>query len=222
MNRHMVYFELLDTIKDNCCPICELIKKRTIQAMDGFLYENVNDTGLRREINSAKGFCSYHSNMLLSMGDPLSHAIVYTDLIKAAITDIKRDNFDEYENHTQCPYCRTAQKLTKTYCTVFIDAFREDEFRKRYEEEGMLCMSHLHYIEALCEKKRKIAEYELIRDITLKKYESLLQNLAEIRRKHDYRYTGELWTPQEKSAWKRAVGVISPQKTAEITNKKTK
>lgn len=36
MNKDMVYYELADACKDNCCPICALIKKRTLQAMDAF------------------------------------------------------------------------------------------------------------------------------------------------------------------------------------------
>lgn len=220
MNTNMVYFELFDIMKDNCCPVCELIHKRTVQAMDGFLYENVNDTGLRRDINSAKGFCPYHSNMLLSMGDPLSHAIVYSDLIKSAINDVTKDNFSAYDNHSDCPYCKNARKLEKTYCTVFIEGCRNNDFFEKYKSSAVLCMSHLQTIKKLCESKHILKEYEKIRDATTEHYNAILLNLAEIRRKNDYRFTSEGFTQDEKSAWRRAVGIISSQDSGFYKNTK--
>ena len=36
MGKDMVYYNLLDSMKNDCCPICELVKKRTLQMMDSF------------------------------------------------------------------------------------------------------------------------------------------------------------------------------------------
>ena len=50
---------------------------------------------------------------------------------------------------------------------------------------------------------------EKIKETTLQKYEDLMYQLSEIRRKNDYRFSGELWSGQEKTAWKRAVSIIN-------------
>ena len=43
MGKDMIYYRIMDFTKNECCPICSLVNYQTKQAMDGFLYENVND-----------------------------------------------------------------------------------------------------------------------------------------------------------------------------------
>ena len=37
----------------------------------------------------------------------------------------------------------------------------------------------------------------------------MLDSLSEIKRKNDYRYSEEEWTNDEKTAWKKVVGIIN-------------
>lgn len=209
MNKDMVYFELIDACNNNCCPICELIKKRTLQSMDGFLYESVNDISIRKELKDSRGLCNYHSRLLLSMGDPLSHAIIYTDLIKLAINDIEKEYYSPYEEHLNCRYCKAEAEADKTYSAVFLNSFLDKEFQDAYKTGGILCMSHLHAIQCISEKNKSKGLYEFIKKITVEKYKELIFSLSEIIRKNDYRYSDEKWTDNEKMAWKRAVGLIN-------------
>jgi len=55
-DKHTPYYNFLDALKEQSCPVCFLVKKGTHKTMDDFLYESVNDPGLRQEIRHHKDF----------------------------------------------------------------------------------------------------------------------------------------------------------------------
>jgi hypothetical protein len=210
MSRDMVWHELFDRMQNNQCPICDLIHNRTLRSMDGFLYESVNDVSTRKNISNSYGFCNSHAYMLMEMGDPLAHALIYSDLLKQAIDNmsgisLKQNNL--YQSHNECLFCKQAKESEEIYIKAFTDYFIDIEFREKYVSEGMLCLPHLELI-----KKNKSFEVNKIINISLEKYRSLVVNLMEIKRKSDYRFSSEIWTEQEKAAWKKAVNVINALK----------
>lgn len=87
--KHTTYFNLLDALKENGCAICALIKKSVHKSMDDFLYEQVNDSGVRKEIKESFGFCNRHAWQLQKFGDGFSQAIVYSDLINIVLKQLK-------------------------------------------------------------------------------------------------------------------------------------
>ena len=206
MGKDMVYYNLLDSMKNDCCPICELVKKRTLQMMDSFLYESVNDPAIRKQISDARGVCNYHSTMLMEMGDPLAHALIYRDLIELAINDTKKEDFSKYIVHSSCLFCQQEKETEKTYISAFISGFGEDEFKEKYQAEGMLCMTHLYSMSRFNQ-----TIYKQIEKATLLKYQQLITFLDEIRKKNDYRFSDDEWSVGAKDAWKRAVAVINNQ-----------
>ena len=210
MSKDTVYFELLEFMNEDVCPVCALIEKRVKNSMDSFLFECVNDPAVRKTINSSGGLCDYHSEMLLQMGDPLAHAIIYHGLIENALKNIKKDNFEQYRSHSDCKYCKMVGEFEEMYTKAFVAGFAKEDFAKKYTNGGMLCMAHLDMIKELCGKKRrKSSVYAQILDVTKNKYNVLLEQLSEIQRKSDYRFTHEKWIEDEIKAWKRAVGVIN-------------
>ena len=80
MEKHLSYFALLDALKEKGCPICFLLKKNTNKSMDDFLYEQVNDSGIRKAIRDSFGFCNRHAWQLRNIGDGLGLSIIYKNL----------------------------------------------------------------------------------------------------------------------------------------------
>ena len=204
MGKDMVYYNLLEAVSNDNCPICTLLSKQTHQMMDSFLYESVTDRSLRKKIREARGFCNTHSSMLLQKGDPLAHAILYQDLLQLAIEDCEKKRFSKYEDRRMCPFCEQTLNSEKTYTLLFIEAFAEKEFFQAYRAGGMLCMTHLHEI-----YKANKAAYPQIAKETLPKYQKLIAHLQEIQRKNNYRFSNEAWGEETKNAWRRAVAVIN-------------
>ena len=147
MQRDMVWHERM---RDGECPICGLIQDRTKKSMDGFLYESVNDPLLRDKICKSGGFCNYHAYMLMDMGDPLAHALIYSDLLNGAIrnfqTPLLKKQEGIFQSHSDCPFCLQAAECEEIYIRAFADSISDDDFKTRYIESGMLCLAHLEMI----------------------------------------------------------------------------
>jgi len=76
------------------CPVCRLEYESAVQSIDSFLWENVNDPEVRKEINNAYGFCSYHTRMIVATelsqsGHVLGVNKIYETLSKNAAGEIK-------------------------------------------------------------------------------------------------------------------------------------
>jgi hypothetical protein len=76
------------------CPVCRLEYESAVQSIDSFLWENVNDAEVRKEINNAYGFCSYHTRMIVATelsqsGHVLGVNQIYETLSKNAAGKIK-------------------------------------------------------------------------------------------------------------------------------------
>lgn len=210
MSRDMVWHELFDRMQNDQCPICELVNDRIKRSMDGFLYESVNDVTIRKNICSSNGFCNYHAYMLMEMGDPLAHALIYSDLLKKAIDNMSGASLKQnslYQSHNDCLFCKQAKESEDIYIIAFANAFKDTEFKDKYISGGMLCIPHLELI-----KNLKWLEADKTVDISIEKYRGLINDLSEIKRKNDYRFSSEVWTEQEKVAWKKAVKVINSTK----------
>ena len=81
-----------------------------------------------------------------------------------------------------------------------------NEFKEKYQAEGMLCMTHLYSMSRFNQ-----TIYKQIEKATLLKYQQLITFLDEIRKKNDYRFSDDEWSVGAKDAWKRAVAVINNQ-----------
>lgn len=208
MSNDMTRYELYDRLCNQKCPVCEIINFRISQHMECILYESVNDKDLRTKVREGNGFCNFHSFMLLRKGDPLAHAIIYSDLIENALSELdakvaKKKKADN--NNRQCIFCIEAQDIEQRYIKVFIEAFADASFEEKYKSDALLCIPHLRLVIS----SKDNCNIKTIKHITLQKYKELLNDLSEIKRKHDYRFLEEIWTQSEKEAWGRAVEVFS-------------
>lgn len=207
MGRDTVWYELLEAMEEGGCPVCALKARMRKREMDAFLYASVNDRGLRKKITASNGFCSRHAHVLMAMGDPVAHAILYRGLLEsqcAALTPETKISVGK--DHSACIFCRSEQNSEESYAKAFASFWGDEEFRGRYRESGLLCVGHLDMVRAFLKKKEAVAD---LNRVTKEKYEALIGNLSGILEKSDYRHAGEPLTPDERTAWKRAVRVIN-------------
>ena len=209
MARDMVWHELYDRMQDDRCPICEMIHDRVQRGMEGFLYESVNDPVLRDHFRNSNGLCNYHAYMLMDIGDPLAHALIYNELVKRSVQHMRMPPIKRqagvYQSHPNCYFCQQAEEGESTYIKAFASSFGDDEFSARYISGGLLCIPHLELLKIGGGHKNA----EQIIEATLQKYQAVIHQLSEIVRKNDYRFSSEPWPKQERTAWKRAVFIIN-------------
>ncbi len=222
--KHLTYYNLIEALKEKGCPICTLLGRNTHKYMVSFLYESVNDPGVRKRIRESYGFCSRHAWQLKEIGDGLGLSIVYEDLLEntrmkiesmvqsvRSIKDLKTDPFvSGTKSYTRsieksCPVCRLEKQNSERNIAAFLESLEDSEFKKLYMQSSGLCMPHL--IELLRHIKHIKNEEKQVREILhteLRKIRELSMELKEFQRKHDYRFSSEGFGP-ERDSWIRAI-----------------
>ena len=214
--KHTTYFNLLEALKEDGCAICTIIKNFVHKSMDDFLYEQVNDPGVRKEIKESFGFCNRHAWQLQKFGDGFGLSIIYhylsellidkmdkqTDpkiLIKGLLQDKEMRNFQKIQN--TCMVCKGAKEIEHRYIDVFIENFEDTELQFAFKDSFGLCLPHLLTLLKLC-KNTKISNGVV--KIEAMKIKSIIEELKEFERKHDYRFSKEGFG-KEGDSWIRAI-----------------
>ena len=217
--KHTPYFNLVDAFKEEGCPICYLMKKSVHQSMDTFLYENVNDPGMRKDIRSALGFCNKHAWQLRQFGDGFGLSLIYQDLIGIFLEKIVTIDDNAVTEKTikkmlntadirrlkkigdNCDFCKRQKEVEGHYIAELLGNFNEPELQVVFGTSFGLCFSHM----LIAIDKSKDAQ--ISRDILKTesgKFKKLSEELKEFERKHDYRFSKEGFG-KEGNAWIRAI-----------------
>jgi len=213
MEKHEPYFNLLDAFKETGCPVCFLVKKSTHKSMDDFLYERVNDSGVRQRIRASQGFCNRHAWQLQKFGDGFGQSIVYNDLMNIVSKQLKEvdESFSVKEllkkispgttTKQICMFCRQEKDTEERYISVFWESFDDAKFIFQYKNSFGLCLPHLVLALRKCTSKK--FSKELI-EVETSKFSDLIGELKEFMRKHDYRFSKEKFG-KEGDSWIRAI-----------------
>jgi len=214
--KHTTCFNLLDALKESGCAICTLIKKSIHKSMDDFLYEQVNDPGVRKEIKESFGFCNRHAWHLQKFGDGFGLSIIYHYLsellidkidkqmdskllIKGLLQDKEIRNFQKIQN--SCMVCKGAREVERRYIEVFIDNFEDAELQFAFKNSFGLCLPHLLTLLKLCKDAKMSTE---VLKVEAAKIKSNIEELKEFERKHDHRFSKEKFG-KEGDSWIRAI-----------------
>jgi len=217
--KHTPYFNLVDAFKEEGCPICYLMKKSVHQSMDTFLYENVNDPGMRKDIRSTFGFCNKHAWQLRQFGDGFGLSIIYQDLIGiflerinvidddiAAEKSIKKTlntadvrRFRKIKDN--CDFCKKEKEVEEHYVHELLENFHEPELQVEFTTDFGLCLPHTLIA---IDKSKDVQVSRAILKTESGKFKKLSAELKEFDRKHDYRFSkGEFG--KEGNSWIRAI-----------------
>jgi hypothetical protein len=228
MGHSPTYFNLLDALAQEGCPICRLSLAAVHRYLDSVNYDGVNDTEFRIRIRSTLGFCNLHSHQWLQQAHVLGTALIYEAVLAdltAALKDLatkqpsrrrglagrlasRRDG----ENHPAglapadaCPACRVAAEETRVLIATLVKSFDHPAFRTAYLGSSGLCLPHLR--KAL-RGAATDAVTQTLRDHAVATQEQLASHLREVIRKHDYRHRDEL-SADERQAAARAVAHVA-------------
>jgi len=141
------------------CPLCYLTQKALRNYMENFLYENVNDVSLRKEIREKGGFCENHHLQLLTFRDLLGVSIVYEDIIKNyIIPSLKKGEVPKIKS---CIFCEKEEEYEKLYIQGLSEVLKNQESFNLWKEIAYdFCNPHKEKIKILSpETYRKIEPY---------------------------------------------------------------
>lgn len=223
--RHAGEHDLIEAFGQLGCPVCRL----STEAVDAYLtsvcYEQVNDLDLREQLRTAGGFCRDHAERFIKQRlGQLAAAIVYRDVLNTARKRIAGGNGSfgrsklaalfggrarrESRSVPPCPGCDVEAEAEGRYLATLRNRLRDSAVRQKYEAGDGLCLPHIDQaLQTDDEGARALAE------AAVSMLGTIVGELDEYIRKHDYRFTTPVWdggedTPER--AVERAVGHRPP------------
>ena len=229
MARHAVFFEFESTLGKPGCALCRLTTASVLQYFASLGYEQVNDVEARDELRASGGFCRRHAWLFWERsGNRLGVAIIYRDLLNHAVGGVKASGGlvggglgrrlvrllpgarggerDGGAPARPCTACRYEADSELRYRSTLLEHLGAADVRERYAASDGLCLPHL--TRAL-EAGGRGEDLAFLREDAIRRLGSLVGELDEYIRKHDYRFRHEGFGGEEDSprrAVERAVG----------------
>jgi len=213
--KHIVYYDLLDAVREAAgCFLCAIEANSIRRYYESLVHECVNDPGVREALLRSQGYCHRHAHYLRSRRSAPAIAILYEDQVKLFLSLLDRlrsasPNSLRTTAHVRrrrevCPACRVQNDCRNRYCSALIEWFHDPEMRAALDQCRGLCVPHFL---ALLDKPMDSQTRWCLIEMQRARMVSLLGELAEFRRKQDYRFSGEE-LGSESDSWLRAVSMM--------------
>ena len=224
----IAYYELRDALQEDGCPICSLLVRRSLAALDSLLYEQVTDPDSRDALRLSHGLCNWHAWALLQVPTGRSGiAIIYETLLGYQLKEllllqqtlrprtlwqrftarlfkhtVSLPWLSRWRTKAPCPICLQHTRLNEgSYLRTLLDGLSTPEFATRFQGSFGLCLPHL--LLAVEREPAHVALPTLIH-LQVQKLTALRSRLQEIMRKFDYRFAAEL-VGDDGAEWRRAI-----------------
>ena len=204
--RHLPYHELEEQLRQPGCAVCRLGAGAVRRYLESLCGEQVTDPQARKRWQEARGLCAGHAAQFDALAPRLTVAILYEDLVRQMERDL--DGWAGPRPRpalpARCPACASAAQQEERSLRVLAGSIDAPELAEAYRASAGLCRTHTAALLTRLpapSRRRVVAEDK-------ERLQRLLHELGEVKRKHDYRFTGEPWG-EEKSAPGRAVAKIS-------------
>lgn len=230
-SKFIAYFQLLDAFGKVGCPVCSLVEQGALKALDGLLYEQVNDPYTRDRLLESHGFCNWHAWMLPGIhNSALGVALIYRHLLQETLEHLKaasqavrpRGRWQRLwerltgsreeplpvlawrRKKTSCYLCTFARRSEHDYLRTILEFLGEAEFAEAFTRSAGLCLPHLYAAMAI---DRDHPNLRTLLAMHEKRWQDLRWELEEFARKFDYRYADEA-RGRESSSWHRVLDVF--------------
>lgn len=212
------------------CPVCTVVLENMERAMDSWSYEGFTDAEHREELIRARGFCPLHTWQLAQHNNTFQLAVVYREVLTDMAVELSRGDGEQRLARapgwlanvkrrlrrvslapspdeaallsTSCPFCRSRanseQRLAQTWVQLLVD----EETQTLPQQSMGLC--RLHFLFACEYAKERVPR--ALQPLIERQRASLQQTLDEVQellRKHDYRFSEEA-RGEEMTSWRRA------------------
>jgi hypothetical protein len=245
--KFLTYFQLLDAFREAGCPVCSIVEQGALKALDGVMYEQVNDPVTRERLVQSHGFCNWHAWLLPRIpSSALGAALIYRHLLQNTLDRlpvprqaVNSDTSNSTLRHrvlrgrtkppafldwrrkkAPCCLCKMTQRAERDALTAVLDFVGEPEFSEAFARSGGLCLPHLALsLEMGTDHPNNV----LVLSAHRARWEDLRWELDEFVRKFDYRYADEA-RGREETSWSRALetlvgraGIFGPDRGREAS-----
>jgi hypothetical protein len=208
------------------CTLCRVEREAVQRYLDGFMYEDVTDVGLRAKMRAARGFCHEHAAQAIMVRDSLGLAIIYQDILSSVEKDIgqagsaprlptpgflKRDTSGPGQRlarhmttHRACPACAVRDEIAEPALRTLVAGVQDSQIGPLFAASDGLCLPHFAQAAALATSQEALAT---LAGRQRQVIDALVAELAEFIRKHDYRFRQEQMAT-EIDSWRRAMELV--------------
>lgn len=208
------------------CAICRVESEAVQRYLDGFMYEDVTDVGLRAKMRSARGFCRDHAAQVILVRDSLGLAIIYQDILSSVGRDmrkaaaaprlpaprfLKRDAHgpgrrvaQEVAGRRACPACAVRDEITDPALQELVAGLGDATLGPLFQSSAGLCLPHVRRAAELAPDQAALDALVARQSEVI---DGLVAELAEFIRKHDHRFRHEQMAG-EIDSWRRAMEMV--------------
>jgi hypothetical protein len=163
VDRHINFFELQKALEKiekegtHDCPLCLIIRERTLSYIDDMLFEHVgSDRVFRKKYRDAGGFCPNHAKNLENFRDCLAVAILSRDILEDRVAAMKEGRL--YEPKGRCPICEQEENIEREYLTFLLECDGSEEQDRElidcFTRSPGLCLPHYQQLLSYAGKGR--------------------------------------------------------------------
>ena len=220
MEHSREYQVLLEACRQEGCALCRLSHESTYRYLDAWKYELFTDVDLQKELRRSQGFCHTHTWQLAQMGASLQLAQNYRSILSDTVHQLQeaegassggllRRFFDpKQEQLLPCPACRQKEEAEVHLVHTLRHAILDTAFYTEFAHAHGLCLHHLRLASELKMSDTPGDWLPLIRKAQIECLQRLDAQLAELIRKHDYRFKEEE-RGDEMVSWIQAAGLVA-------------
>jgi len=220
MEHSREYQVLLEACRQEGCALCRLSYESTYRYLDAWKYELFTDVDLQKELRRSQGFCHTHTWQLAQMGASLQLAQNYRSILSDTVHQLQeaegnvssgllRRFFDtKQEQQFPCPACRQKEGAEVHLVHTLRHAILDPTFYTEFSTAHGLCLHHLHLATELKMSDTPGDWLSLLRKAQIECLQRLDAQLAEMIRKHDYRFKDEE-RGDEMVSWIQAAGLVA-------------
>ncbi len=198
--KHILYYEFMDALKNKKCPVCTLIKVRRNRYFEHVIDEQVNDIGFRKKLRTNHGFCNYHAYKFLSYKKSLAVSIIYEDLFLTEVPLLENNRILKSPN--KCIVCDIEKETEKSVIQI-IEKYKDDtEFKNAFLASKGLCIPHYKKVVL---KVRNLPGW--FKEFHLERYKQITEILHKFIDSENFSlgHKKPTLTKEEELVWKEAI-----------------
>lgn len=211
------------------CPICTVVLAYLEHSIDNWEYEGFTDVAHRYQLIRSRGFCPLHTWQLAQHPNAFRLGLIYNEVLTDVLHELdrgyselpapgesapqrkpawkvwwrrKRHQTDASPRFEECPLCQSRTNAEERLISTLVQQLRSEEIRTLLSQSTGLCLVHFTQATHQAELDDPMVLHHLLacqRTCTRR----VLEEVRELVRKHDYRFSDEP-RGDEMLSWRRA------------------
>lgn len=204
------------------CPVCLVMLDYVEQAMDSWEFEGFTDVEHRHQLIRSRGFCPLHTWQLARRHNAFQLGLVYSEVLTDVLQELDADSAGAPRRESiwnrgwrkksrqddirpafeDCPFCQSRAAAQERLISTLVQLLNAQEEQSLLSRSTGLCLTHFAQIRQFAEEHYPDTTPHLLA-CQRTCIQRVLDEVRELTRKHDYRFSNEP-RGDEMLSWRRA------------------